>query len=67
MKEGKLSVVKHNKLKFEFSLFKLNLLFEINSKFKSAFEEIFFKISYKIAAEVVVLPSVKIFTSVILS
>ena len=58
-----MSVVKHSKLKFEFSLLKLNLLFEINSKFKSALEEIFLKISYKIAADVVVLPSVKIFTS----
>ena len=43
------------------------LLGIVRSKFSSEFEEIFLNISYKIAAEVVVLPSVKILTSLISS
>ena len=60
---GKLSVGKHNKLKSELSLFKLNLFSYLSSKFSSELEDIFLKISYNIAAEVVVLPSFTIFTS----
>ena len=59
---GKLSVGKHNKLKSELSLFKLNLFSDLSSKFSSELEDIFLKISYNIAAEVVVLPSFTIFT-----
>ena len=66
-KVGKLSVGKHNKLKSAFSLFKLNLFSDFNSKFNSELEEIFLNISYNIVAEVVVLPSFKIFTSLISS
>ena len=38
-----------------------------SKKFKSEFEEIFLNMSYNIAAEVVVLPSFNIFTSLISS
>ena len=43
--DGKLSVGKHSKLKSAFSLFKLNLFSVFKSKFSSAFEDIFLKIS----------------------
>ena len=56
-KVGKLSVGKHNKLKSELAVFKLTLFSDFNSKLISAFEDIFLNISYKIAAEAVVLPS----------
>ena len=65
--EGKLSVGKHKRLKSEFSLLRLNLFSDFKSKFKSEFDEIFLKISYRIAAEVVVLPSLTILTSEISS
>jgi len=64
---GKLSVGKHKRLKSAFSLFRLSLFSDFNSKFKSEFEEIFLNMSYNIAAEVVVLPSFNIFTSLISS
>jgi len=66
-KVGKLSVGKQSKLKSELSLFKLSLFSFLRSKFNSEFEEIFLRISYKIAAEVVVLPSLIILTSSISS
>ena len=66
-KVGKLSVGKHKRLKSAFSLFKLNLFSDFRSKFNSELEEIFLKISYRIAADVVVLPSLITFTSLISS
>ena len=42
---GKLSIGKHNKLKSEFSLFRLNLFSDFKSKFNSEFAEIFLNIS----------------------
>ena len=60
-KVGKLSVGKHKRLKSALSDFKLSLFSDFKSKFNSEFEEIFLKISYNIAAEVVVLPSFNYF------
>ena len=48
-KVGKLSVGRQRRLKSEFSLFKLSLFSDFNSKFNSELEEIFLKMSYKIA------------------
>ena len=62
---GKLSVGKHKRLKSAFSLFRLNLFSDLSSKLSSELDEIFLKMSYKIAAEVVVLPSFNILTSLI--
>ena len=64
---GKLSVGRHKRLKSAFSLFKLSLFSDFKSKFNSEFEEIFLNISKRIDAEVVVLPSFIILTSVISS
>ena len=64
---GKLSVGRQSKLKSELSLFKLNLFSDFKSKLISELEGIFLNISKRIAAEVVVLPSVIIFTSEISS
>ena len=66
-KVGKLSVGKHNKLKSELSLLRLNLFSDFKSNFNSELEEIFLNMSYKIAADVVVLPSFIILTSLISS
>ena len=60
---GKFSVGKHNKLKSEFSAFKLSLFSDFRLKCISEFDEIFLKISYKTLADVVVLPSSSIFKS----
>ena len=51
------------RLKSAFSLFKLNLFSDFRSNFNAEFDEIFLRISYRIAADVVVLPSLIIFTS----
>ena len=60
---GKLSVGKHKRLKSEFLVFKLSLFSVLSSKFNSELEDIFLSMSYRIAAEVVVLPSLRTFMS----
>jgi hypothetical protein len=59
-KFGKLSEGKHSRLKFELSDFMLSLFSFFNSNFNSVLADTFLKMSYKIVAEVVVLPSVVI-------
>ena len=61
-KVGKLSTGKHNRLKSTLSLFRLNLFSDLSSNLNSELDEIFLKISKRIDADVVVLPSVIIFT-----
>ena len=67
VKVGKLSVGIHKRLKSALSLFKLSLFSDFKSNLSSALEGIFLKMSYKIAAEVVILPSSIICTSLISS
>ena len=66
-KFGKLFIGKHNKLKSEFSVVRFNLFSLLRSNLISEVAEIFLKISYNIAAEVVVLPSLVILISEISS
>ena len=60
---GKLFEGKHNKLKSEFSVFRLNLFSLFKLKLIIAPWGIFLKISNKTFAEVVVLPSARTFKS----
>ena len=62
-KFGKLSDGKQSKLKSEILVFRLSLFSLFNSKLTSEPAGIFLKISYKIVADDVVLPSVIVFTS----
>ena len=66
-KFGKLSIGRHSKLKSELSVIKFNLFSLFRSNFISEFPDIFLRMSYKIATEVVVAPSLLILTSPISS
>ena len=66
-KLGKLSVGKQSKLKSELSVKRFNLFSLFKSNLISELPDIFLNISYSIAADVVVDPSLVIFISLISS